>query len=79
MPQEDRYEAPAPERNRGLYGKDNMLDANPNLRPWCFSLAATGGARQAYYADNKDGERFFGVATLSAAFQSTMENWIHFC
>lgn len=68
MPQEDRYEAPAPERNRGLYRNDNMHDANPNLRPWCFSLAATGGARQAYYADNKDGERFFGVATLSAAF-----------
>ena len=68
MPHSDSYETPAPERNRGMYGLDNMKDKNPNLRPWSFTLAATGGMRQAYYADNKNGERFFGIATLAAAF-----------
>jgi len=68
MPYADKYNAPAPERNRGLYGTEHFTDNNPNMRPWCFSLAATGGIRQAYYADNRDGERFFGVGTLSLAF-----------
>lgn len=68
MPKSDNYEAPQPERNRGMYGLDHLKDPNPNMRPWGFTLSATGGLRQAYYADNRDGQRFFGVATLSAAF-----------
>ena len=68
MPHSDKYEAPRPERLRGLYGLDKWNSKNPNERPWSFTLSATGGVRQAYYADNKDGERFFGVGTLSLAF-----------
>ncbi len=68
MPQSDSYKAPQPERSRGLYGLEHFTDKNPNLRPWCITLSATGGVRQSYYADNKDGERFFGVGTLSLAF-----------
>ncbi len=68
MPNSKSYNMPQPERNRPMYGLDKMNDSDPDVRPWSFTLSATGGLRQAYYADNKDGERFFGVGTLSFAF-----------
>lgn len=36
-------------------------------KPWAVEISATGGAKQNYYADNQNGQRFFGVATLKAA------------
>ena len=36
-------------------------------KPWAVEISATGGIKQNYYADNQNGQRFFGVATLKAA------------
>ena len=36
-------------------------------KPWAVEISATGGAKQNYYADNKNGQRFFGAATIKAA------------
>ena len=36
-------------------------------KPWAVEISATGGMKQNYYADNRNGQRFFGVATLKAA------------
>ena len=53
------YKAPKPDVPRKLYdGVD---------KPWAVEISATGFAKQNYYADNKDGHRFYGVATLKAA------------
>ena len=53
------YKAPAPDVPRKLYdGVD---------KKWAVEISATGGAKQNYYADNRDGQRFFGVASVKAA------------
>ena len=53
------YEAPAPDVPRKLYdGVD---------KKWAVEICATGGAKQNYYGDNRNGQKFFGVATLKAA------------
>jgi len=36
-------------------------------KPWAVEISATGGAKQNYYADNRNGQRFYGAATLKAA------------
>ena len=36
-------------------------------KKWAVEISATGGMKQNYYKDNKDGMRFYGVATLKAA------------
>ena len=36
-------------------------------KPWAVEISATGGLRQNYYADNQNGQLFFGIATLKAA------------
>ena len=36
-------------------------------KPWAVEISATGGIKQNYYADNQDGQKFYGVATLKAA------------
>ncbi|MBR6493324.1 MAG: acyloxyacyl hydrolase [Paludibacteraceae bacterium] len=36
-------------------------------KKWAVEISATGGAKQNYYKDNINGQRFFGVATLKAA------------
>ena len=36
-------------------------------KPWAVEISATGGAKQNYYADNQNGQRFYGVASLKAA------------
>jgi hypothetical protein len=53
------YEMPKPDVPRKLYdGVD---------KPWTVEISATGGMKQNYYADNQNGQRFYGVATLKAA------------
>ena len=53
------YQAPKTEVPKKLYdGVD---------KPWAVEISATGGMKQNYYADNRNGQRFFGVATLKAA------------
>ena len=53
------YEMPKPDVPRKLYdGVD---------KPWAVEISATGGMKQNYYADNQNGQRFYGVATLKAA------------
>lgn len=53
------YEAPKPDVPRKLYdGVD---------KKWAVEISATGGAKQNYYGDNRNGQKFFGVATLKAA------------
>ena len=54
-----KYERPEPDVPRKLYdGVD---------KPWAVEISATGGMKQNYYADNQNGQRFFGAATLKAA------------
>ena len=36
-------------------------------KPWAVEISATGGAKQNYYADNRNGQKFFGVAALKVA------------
>lgn len=53
------YETPEPDVPRKLYdGVD---------KKWAVEISATGGLKQNYYADNRNGQRFFGAATLKAA------------
>lgn len=53
------YQKPEPDVPRKLYdGVD---------KPWAVEVSATGGMKQNYYADNQNGMRFFGAATLKAA------------
>ena len=55
----DLYEMPKPDVPRKLYdGVD---------KKWAVEISATGGAKQNYYGDNRNGQKFFGVATLKAA------------
>lgn len=54
-----QYEAPKPDVPRKLYdGVD---------KPWAVEISATGGAKQNYYADNQNGQRFYGAATVKMA------------
>lgn len=53
------YKAPAPDVPRKLY--DGVE------KRWAVEISATGGAKQNYYADNRNGQRFFGVASVKAA------------
>ncbi len=53
------YKTPEPDVPRKLYdGVD---------KPWAVEISATGGAKQNYYADNQNGQRFYGVASFKAA------------
>jgi len=36
-------------------------------KPWAVEISATGGMKQNYYADNRNGQRFYGAATVKAA------------
>jgi hypothetical protein len=36
-------------------------------KAWAVEISATGGAKQNYYKDNINGQKFFGAATLKAA------------
>ena len=36
-------------------------------KTWAVEISATGGAKQNYYKDNINGQRFFGAATIKAA------------
>ncbi|MBQ7631302.1 MAG: hypothetical protein IJS82_00880 [Paludibacteraceae bacterium] len=36
-------------------------------KPWAVEISGTGGMKQNYYADNKNGQRFYGVASFKAA------------
>ncbi len=56
---DEGYQKPKPDVPRKLYdGVD---------KPWAVEISATGGAKQNYYADNQNGQRFYGAATLKAA------------
>jgi len=56
---DEGYQKPKSDVPRKLYdGVD---------KPWAVEISATGGAKQNYYADNQNGQRFYGVATLKAA------------
>lgn len=58
-PSGDTYQKPEPDVPRKLYdGVD---------KAWAVEISATGGAKQNYYGDNRDGQRFFGAATLKAS------------
>ena len=53
------YEAPETDVPHKLYdGVD---------KPWAVEISATGGCKQNYYADNQNGQKFFGAATLKVA------------
>lgn len=57
--EKESYEPPTPDVPKTLYdGVD---------KPWAVEISATGGMKQNYYADNQNGQRFYGVATLKAA------------
>jgi hypothetical protein len=54
-----KEEEPKPDVPRKLYdGVD---------KKWAVEISATGGAKQNYYGDNRNGQKFFGVASLKAA------------
>ena len=36
-------------------------------KPWAVEISATGGAKQNYYADNQNGQKFFGAASVKVA------------
>ena len=36
-------------------------------KAWAVEISVTGGAKQNYYADNRDGQKFFGAATFKLA------------
>ncbi len=57
QPNADRYKAPEKKVPREMY----------DGKRWDVEMALTGGLRQAYYMDNKNGDRFFGVGTFSIA------------
>jgi len=57
--QSTKYEAPETDVPHKLYdGVD---------KPWVVEFSATGGIKQNYYADNRDGQLFFGAATVKLA------------
>ena len=57
--QRTKDEEPKPDVPRKLYdGVD---------KKWAVEISATGGAKQNYYGDNRNGQKFFGVASLKAA------------
>ncbi len=57
--QSTKDEEPKPDVPRKLYdGVD---------KKWAVEISATGGAKQNYYGDNRNGQKFFGVASLKAA------------
>ena len=59
MREEGLYEVPEPKVPRKLYeGVD---------KPWAVEVSLTGGAKQNYYKDNMNGQRFYGAATMKAA------------
>ena len=53
------YEKPEPDVPKKLY--DGVE------KKWAVEISATGGMKQNYYADNRNGQKFFGIATLKAA------------
>ena len=53
------YQRPEPDVPRKLY--DGVE------KPWAVEISATGGLRQNYYADNQNGQLFFGIASVKAA------------
>jgi len=58
-PKANDYKKPTPDVPRKLYdGVD---------KPWAVEISATGGMKQNYYADNINGQKFYGAATLKAA------------
>ena len=57
QPNEAEYDAPDSRVPHRLY----------EGKRWDVELAVSGGARQAYYLDNKNGQRFFGVAALGVS------------
>ena len=36
-------------------------------KPWAVEISATGGVKQNYYADNQNGQRFYGISSLKAS------------
>jgi len=53
------YQKPEPDVPKKLYdGVD---------KKWAVEISATGGMKQNYYGDNRNGQLFFGAATLKAA------------
>jgi len=58
-PNAENYERPEPDVPRKLY--DGVE------KKWAVEISATGGAKQNYYGDNRNGQLFFGAATLKAA------------
>ena len=59
QPSAVNYKKPEPDVPRKLYdGVD---------KPWAVEISATGGAKQNYYGDNRNGQKFFGAATVQAA------------
>ena len=57
--QKSKVESPEPDVPRKLYdGVD---------KPWAVELSATGGMKQNYYADNQNGQQWFGAATVKVA------------
>ena len=53
------HQSPEPDVPRKLYdGVD---------KPWAVELSATGGMKQNYYADNQNGQQWFGAATVKVA------------
>ena len=53
------YQKPNPDVPRKLY--DGVE------KKWAVEISATGGLKQNYYADNRNGQRFFGAASVKAA------------
>ena len=53
------YQKPTPDVPRKLY--DGVE------KKWAVEISATGGLKQKYYADNRNGQRFFGAASVKAA------------
>ncbi|MBQ7996138.1 MAG: acyloxyacyl hydrolase [Paludibacteraceae bacterium] len=58
-PETKEEKKPAPDVPRKLY--DGVE------KKWAVEISATGGMKQNYYADNQNGQRFYGAATLKAA------------
>lgn len=59
QPGMNTYQSPEPDVPRKLY--DGVE------KPWAVEISATGGAKQNYYADNRNGQLFFGAAAVHVA------------
>ena len=57
QPAYDRYTAPETLVPKGLY----------DGKRWDVELSVSGGLRQAYYLDNRQGDRFFGVGAIGVS------------